>query len=1068
MNAALTPKPGFDPEVRQRILGGFRGTVPPLKPSFGYRLALAGAAVIMLLMPVVYAALVGGAIWGLWLYLTRVDFSSASAEIGLALLPAWILPPALGIVVVICLIKPLFVKFAKREEGLRLDPAREPFVFEFVGQVCKALKAPVPKEIHIDCEVNAAASFRRGLLSSSDDMVLLIGLPLVESLTLQQLAGVIAHEMGHFSQKAGLRLATLVRIMNAWLVHLVFQRDSFDEMIESNAKESQAFAVRAILHFTRFLIWLSRRILWTAMLAGHTVSSFVMRNLEYDADRYQVRLSGFASLDGSIRELFAMGVAHGMAIQDLQEHWKEKRLVDNLPRLVLVNRKDKVRQIAADLETHLSTEQERPFATHPTARHRIAQALREKGVGVFSSDLPASALFADLPALERTATLAFYRSVVGEEVRPGDLIPVQALRDRQQQGAEERSALARFFQNTNTLRGIPLPARLSVAPENRAAGARLLEEARRAVAASSADHTRAITEHREAVKTRFSALRGDVLLKVGYRIRHEDFKLSSGDRRTATRTAEQAKEQMGTLGPVLAENERIEVRRLEAALALFNLPEVAALLPDVSVAPDEVARLLACGAFLAERFPRILVLREAWSVLDVLVAQLKPGDENPPELIAEIRHKLVGFREQIKELHRALRAQPYPFDHGRQDTTLAQYVIPFMPADDDLGGLIALADGAIGRVTEIEERLLGRLAWIAEKVEGALGMPPLGRSVDVEAPPAAVRKEAVPEPAPTPAPAATPVMAATPAMSATEARRIAEGKADAVESREVFLRYFRSPLELRAIPLPDQVPEPPADPQAAIENLWAALLSLKKEMEENARRVSQYRGAEQRWIKAIQAEELLHAGFTLQAEDFGLVASDLANAVRVRDRSLTQMESLEPALGAVEEMHRQRLTQSLALLREPQVAARVEGAERWRSEIQPLLAAATGLHRHFPGLRELRRCQLTLGILMAQGPSRRQAQERLTERMTEAHRQLRRLQRDLHTEPYPFDHSGDSPAAPATLAQKAIPHFPDANDHGGIYGAMNQALREIADLHRRTLGRLAGVAERVERALGLG
>jgi hypothetical protein len=1024
--------------------------VPPIRPTFVYRLALAGAAGTMLLMPFLYAALVGGAAWGLWLYISRVDFPSTSAEIGLALLPAWILPPVLGLVVLICLIKPLFFKPKKQEGGLRLDPAQEPLVFELVGQICRALQAPVPKEIHVDCEVNASASFRRGLLSSSDDMVLRIGLPLAEGLTLQQLTGVIAHEMGHFSQKAGLRLSILVRVMNAWLIRLVYQRDRFDEMIDSGARHSKVLVVRIVLRLTRFLVWLSRRILWTVMTAGYMVSSFVMRHLEYDADRYQVRLAGFSSLDGAIRELFAMGIAHRMAIDDLQEQWKEKRLADNLPRLVLANRQSRVRQIAADLETYLSSEQEETFATHPTARQRIAQALREKGVGLFSSDLPASAVFADLPGLERTASLGFYRSVLGREVRPADLIPVQALRDRQQQGAEERSALARFFQNTNPLRAIPLPARLSTTVEDRAAGIRNLEDARRAVAESSADHMQAIAEHRDAVKARFTALRAAALLKVGFSINPESFQLSSGDRRTAVHAAEQARERMGELGPVLAGHERIEVRRLEAALALFSLPEVAAQLPVVSLAPDEAARLFACGAFLADRFPKLLVLRESWSVLDALVSQLEPGEEPLPELIAEIRRLLAGFREQIKDLHRALRAQPYPFDHGRQETTLAQYIIPSMPADDDLEGLTTLADGALTRAAEIEARLLGRLAWIAENVEGALGMPPLGRSLDVVAVPEAPAQE--PEP--------------IPAAAAREARRIAESKADAVESREVFLRYFRNPLEWRAIPLPEQAPEAPADPQAAIEGLWAALLSLKKETDENARRLLQYRGAEQRWIKAIQAEELLKAGFTLKADDFGLVSSDLANAVRVRDRSITQMEALEPALGAVEEIQRQRIVQALALLGEPQVAARLDGAARQRSEIQPLLATATGLHRQLPGLRELRRSQWALGVLGAQGgPTTRQIVDHVAERMAATHRQLKQLQRDLHTQPYPFDHAGESLG---TLAQKAIPHFPDADDFNGIYVAMNHALRELADLHRRTLGRLGGIAERVERAVGLG
>ncbi|HEX3130399.1 MAG TPA: M48 family metalloprotease [Thermoanaerobaculia bacterium] len=1035
-------------EVRQRIVAGFRGTVPPLKPSFAYRLALVGAAVTMLLMPVVYAALVGGLVWGIWVYLTGINLVAASAEVGLVLLPLWLLPPALGIVVVICLVKPLFVRTRRREAGLRLDPAREPLVFELVAQVCRALQAPVPKEILVDCEVNAAASFPRGLRSLlAGEMVLRIGLPVAKGLTLQQLAGVIAHEMGHFSQKAGLRLSMLVRMMNAWLVRLVYQRDSFDRLIESGGRHSKALAARVVVEFTRFLIWLSRKILWSAMLAGHMVSSFVMKHLEYDADRYEVRLAGFSSFDVAMREMFAMGVAHGMAIEDLQEQWKEKRLVDNLPRLVMANRQKEVRQIAAALETHLSIEQEEIFATHPTARQRIAQAMREKGVGVFSSDLPASALFADLPGLEREASIAYYRAVLGNEVRPADLVPVQALRDRQHQDAEERSALARFFQNDNPLRAVPLPARLP-AMEDRAAGIRNLEEARHAVAERSADHASAIAEHHKAVKARFSALQAEALLKVGFTIDPKPFLLTDGDRKTAVRAAEQAKEKMGELGPVLAEHERIEVRRLEAALALFQLPEIAAKLPAVTAAPGEVERLLACGAFLAGRFPRLLVLRESWAVLEALASQLRPEKELPPDLIPEIRLRLAVFREEIKDVHRALRAQVYPFDHGRQETTLAQYIIPSMPADDDLGGLITMADGALARAAEIESRLLGRLAWIAEKVEDALGLRPLGRSVN-DAPPAALAAVTAGVEAPRP-----------------ESKRVAESKADAVESRELFLRYFRTPLDLRTIPLPDQAPEPPGDPQAAIEILWAALLSLNKEWKEGAQRVQQYRGAEQRWVRAIQAEELLNAGITLEkAEDFGLLAGDLANATRVRDRSLAQMESLEPALARIEEMQGQRLTHALALLGEPQVQERMGGANG-HSDVAPLFTAAVGLHRSYPALRELRRNQWLLGILMAQGPAAQaRLRERLAERNKEAHQQLRRLQRDLHIERYPFDHPGESCD---TLAQRMIPRFPEASDYAGTFTAMNHAIREAADLQRRTLGRLAGMAERVERALGLG
>ncbi|MES1240573.1 MAG: M48 family metalloprotease [Acidobacteriota bacterium] len=1062
MNKATTARPAVDPEIRRQVLSGFRGTVPPWKPSLGYRLTLAGAAVVMLLMPLIYAAVVGGLGWLIFQYLMLLDFKFLTQGLGLVMLPALLLPAGLGVFVVIRLLKPLFGG-GGGETRLRLDRAREPLVFEFVGRLCKALGAPVPKEIHVDCEVNASASFRRGLLSlfDTDDVVLVIGLPLVESLTLQQLAGIIAHETGHFSQKAGLRLSLVIRVMSRWLQLLVYRRDPFEETIRANAEQTGVFTVKAILYSVVAVIWLSRRILWTTMLAGYAVSAYVSRHLEYDADRYLVRLAGFDALTTSMREMFALNAAHDMSLEELQSQWEEKRLADSLPRLVLANRQSKAGEIAAALETHFADEKEEVFSSHPPVRKRIARAELEKSAGVFSSDLPAGALFADLPSIEKAASLQFYASRLGRQIRFADLVPVQAMRDLKQQSEVERAAFASYFQNP-PLRAMRIPDRIP-ACEDREEGIRRLEEARRVVAEGAADHGRAKAEFVAASKDRSHALRASALLRAGYAIQAVTFKLPAGDLATAQRAAKRAQARMEEIAVVLARYEKDEAGRLEAALALFQHPAVAAELPGVAMAPEEMARLLGCGALLAERFPQLFPLQEDWNALDILVRQLETDGEPPPELSTEIQRMLLEVRGHLKVVHRALRDHPYPFEHGVKGTTLVQYIVPALPMEGDLAGHRGMIGTALLNAEEVQARLLSRLAWIASKVEEALGMPPLTpQEAPQEAPPEA------PETAATPMPvhlAEPPLEPSVP--RAVVAVKIAESKADAVEGRELFQRYFRNPLEWRAVPLPDRPPEPSGDPQAAVEVLWGALIALKKDADENGRRLLQYRGAEKRWTRAVQAEELLNAGFRIKPEDFGLFAADLRNAAHQRDRSLAQMEALEPALAAAEETQRQRLLQSLILLAEPQVADKVAGADS-RGESATLLASLAGLQRSFPALRELRRNHLGLGVLMAQGPgvrARKPVADRLAPRVHEANALLRRLQRDLQAEVYPFEHPGE---AWGTLAQKVVPSPPAAGDFESTHAAASLALRESADLHRRLLGRLAGVAERVELALGLG
>src|SRR6185295_4479066 len=105
----------------------------------------------------------------------------------------------------------------------------DPTLFAFISRICELVNAPVPSRVDVDCQINASASFRRGLLSmKGNDLVLTIGLPLAADLTMQEFAGVLAHEFGHFAQGAGMRLTYIVRQTNRWFARVVYDRDEWD------------------------------------------------------------------------------------------------------------------------------------------------------------------------------------------------------------------------------------------------------------------------------------------------------------------------------------------------------------------------------------------------------------------------------------------------------------------------------------------------------------------------------------------------------------------------------------------------------------------------------------------------------------------------------------------------------------------------------------------------------------------------------------------------------------------------------------------------------------------------
>lgn len=233
--------------------------------------------------------------------------------------------------------KPLFSKPANDSGRRTLKPADEPLLFEFVNRICRAINSPRPHRIDIDCNINASASFGRGLLSFlSNDLVLTLGMPLVAGLTMRQFGGVLAHEFGHFSQGAGMRLAFVIRSISYWFTRVVYERDTRNEKL-ADWSHNLDIRIGWILHVTRLGIWLTRQILWVLMVAGHFVGGYLLQQMEFDAHRHEARLAGSRTFATTARQISVLNMAHRGAMADLGNFYREGRLGDNLPKLILLN-----------------------------------------------------------------------------------------------------------------------------------------------------------------------------------------------------------------------------------------------------------------------------------------------------------------------------------------------------------------------------------------------------------------------------------------------------------------------------------------------------------------------------------------------------------------------------------------------------------------------------------------------------------------------------------------------------------------------------------------------------------
>jgi len=224
----------------------------------------------------------------------------------------YVTPLVAGVIMVFFMTKPLFAPRARkdRDRPYPLDPEVESELFSFIASICQTVGAPQPRQIELNCDLDAFGGLRPGFLSFfGHDLVLFVGLPLAGMVSVGELAGILAHEFGHFSQGASIRLYRVISTINNWFARVVFQRDAWDETLDQWRLNSEGFTMSFILACARLGVLLSRFILYLLCLLGTFISSSMSRQMEFNADAYAINLIGSAAYENFIRRLAVLQCA---------------------------------------------------------------------------------------------------------------------------------------------------------------------------------------------------------------------------------------------------------------------------------------------------------------------------------------------------------------------------------------------------------------------------------------------------------------------------------------------------------------------------------------------------------------------------------------------------------------------------------------------------------------------------------------------------------------------------------------------------------------------------------------
>lgn len=381
--------------------------IPAIVPGAKLRVMFALGAMLAALFPLTYVASIPLVAWALYRLSSAADTSGVRSPI----VSATVL--SLGCLLILSMLKPLVARPAPASEPHYLNREEQPLLFAVVELLASKIGVAAPERIGVDCNVNCYCMFAGGIAGMlRPGFVLTIGLPLVAGLHLDQVVGILAHELGHARQITAMRSSRVIWIVHCWLSRVVFQQDAFDAVLLRRI-ETAGNIMRPAIRLMQMLVQPARGVLWLLLMAEAAVSCTFRRCIEITADRYQLRASGTEGFVSAVIEINLLTVAAQRALIELSRMRRTGRLIADYPGLIARIRAGYPEDFVQRLLAGLEEEKTSLLSAHPRDQDRITLARTERQQGIITSDLPASVLFEDFDDLCREVTVEYYEQELG-------------------------------------------------------------------------------------------------------------------------------------------------------------------------------------------------------------------------------------------------------------------------------------------------------------------------------------------------------------------------------------------------------------------------------------------------------------------------------------------------------------------------------------------------------------------------------------------------------------------------------------------------------------------------------
>ncbi len=701
------------------ILSAFKGDVDPVNVNFGYRLSISLAALSILMLPLAYIGLMILVMYGIHYHATEnlTILNMSSKVLALAL---YLTPIIAGSILILFMFKPLFATFGKRPGRLELDPRRYPAMHDYVRKICDTVKAPYPSTIIVDCEVNASAAFKNGFSGMfSNELVLTIGLPLIAGLDIRTLTGILAHEFGHFSQGAAMRMTYIIYTVLYWLRVAIYDRDAMDNKLDQWGNSENIY-VAIIPQTARLFIWCIRKILYSMLKFGDFINYSMSRQMEFDADRYEIRVTGNQHFENTSIQITRLSIAANNVQEEQNDSWyQNQQLVDDLTAAIISEYQNQPEDMDKQVLEYINEGNTRWQDTHPCDKERIENAQQEQSKGIFNLTTPAADLITKIDKFSTELTLLHYRNVWNLPVIKSQLIPVGKFEDSKKSKKENYEALDRYFKNVFSVYA-PVKLNYPIKVNEKMIEKIKQEWEKHLDIQNNAINIQDDNEYANRLNEKYTqAERANAVINAGIKISPADFGLTCRDN-------EKIPEEIATLKKKYAEASakvtaycQTVFARMQMALAMSLMHPANNEDLDLIAPQNQLSNIVKClnriNSVLLES-KQLLLNSEKLDVL-LLAADGDAEDTILKELSKAIHQAANICRRHIIAMQDSLTNLPYPFEHSKNNYQLADYIFGYDIKGMSATDIAGYSEHVLSNLHTTQWRMVSLLCKYAEQVE---------------------------------------------------------------------------------------------------------------------------------------------------------------------------------------------------------------------------------------------------------------------------------------------------------------------------------------------------------------